>query len=131
MWRRSISCWPRAAADPHDLSDDELLAAAKATVRLEAKLAAAQSHVLAELEVRGVCDREFGSSTGAWVANETNSDRAVMAGRVRVAARLRCPLDQVDAAWSDGRIGVEHVRALVRAANPRVLDQVAETQGEW
>ena len=51
--------------------------------------------------------------------------------RVNLATKLRFPLDQVDAALSEGRITVEHARALVRAGNPRVLDELAETQGDW
>ena len=64
---------------------------------------AANGHVLAELEVRGVCDREFGLTTASWLAAETHGSRPVLAARVKAAVKLR-RLPVVDEALSDGPI---------------------------
>jgi Domain of unknown function (DUF222) len=112
-------------------SDAELCAAA---VELEAGLAAlqaAQLHVLAELDAREVCDRQFGLPTASWLADRTHLPRAVASGRVRVATKLRRRLGRVDEALSDARITFDHARLLADAANPRVADRVADHQDQF
>src|SRR4051794_12534129 len=89
-----------AIADVALLSDDELLAAATGLERCRAMLEAVGAHVVGELAVREVCDREFGCNTTTWVAHETGGDRAAIGVRVQVAAKLRYPLIEVDAALS-------------------------------
>ena len=123
-------CRKAAGVDVSFASDAELCAAA---VELEAGLAAlqaAQLHVLAELETREVCDRQFGLSTASWLADRTRLPRGVAASRVRVATKLRRQLDGVDGALSDGRIGLDHAKAMAESANPRIADRVADHQGQ-
>ena len=120
-----------AGADVALASDDELVAAVKSLEASRAMLEAAEAHVLGELDVRDVCGREFGSTLVNWLAHETKGDRGAIAARVKVAAALRWPLSEVDAALSDGRISFEHARVLVRAGNERVIDELADVQGEW
>jgi Domain of unknown function (DUF222) len=120
-----------AGADLHFASDDELLAAALGLVTARAALDAADSHVLAELEARQVCDRQLGSNTATWLAHETRADRVTLRSRVNVATRLRHPLGEVDDALSDGRITFDHARALARAASSRIVDEVAREREVW
>jgi hypothetical protein len=51
-------------ADVSLASDDELCSAVRELAVARAGLDAAEAHVLGELEMRGVCDREFGLKTG-------------------------------------------------------------------
>lgn len=124
-------CRKAAGDDLSFASDAELCNAA---VELEAGLAAlqaAQLHVLAELEVREVCDRQFGLSTASWLAGRTHLPRGVAGGRVRVATKLRRHLDQVDQAMSDGRVTFDHAKAMADSTNPRIADRVADHQDQF
>ena len=64
-------CSKAAGSEVEFASDDELFGAARGLWAARAALDAADLHVLAELEVRGSCDRVFGLATGAWLARET------------------------------------------------------------
>ena len=123
-------CRKAAGADVGLAGDDELCDAVRQLAVARSALDAAEGHVLAELEARGVCERHFGLSTVSWVADRTKARRGVCAARVRVAGKLRSLLPVVDAALGDGTIRFEHARAMVEAANPRIADQIAERQGE-
>ena len=93
-----------------------------------AGLDAAEAHLLAELDVQGVCDREFGSSTATWVTAETMAARSAVVARLRLGTRLR-RLDVVDEALGEGRITADHARVLTDAvANPRVADEIIALQ---
>lgn len=88
-----------AGTDLSFVSDDELLAAATGLVASQAAHDATLGHVLAELEVRLVCDRQFGSTTATWLADQTRADRLAIRARVNVANQLRHPFGPVDVAW--------------------------------
>lgn len=119
-----------AGADVGLATDAELCAAVRHLAVARAALDAAEAHVLAELDVRGVCDREFGSPTLWWVTTQTRASRSAVSGRLRLASALR-RLDVVDDALSDGSITVDHARVLAdAAANPRISDDVVDVQGE-
>ena len=118
-----------ALADVRAASDDELGAAAIALERARAALDAAEAHVLAELEVRGVCDREFGLGTASWLADRTHASRPHLATRLQVGTKLRS-MPALDAALSAGHITFEHARALTHAANPRIADELAACEDE-
>ena len=124
-------CQKAAGTDVSFASDDDLLDLVKAMAVARAAFDAAELQVLGELDVRGVCDREFGSGTATWVARETRADRGTVAGRVKVARRLRQPLDEVGEALAVGRIGFDHARVLTGATNPRVIDEIAAEQETW
>ncbi len=107
-------------------SDDELCGAVVDVAAARAALDAHEAHVLAELEQRGTCDREFGLSTTSWVMHHTGMPRATVAARVKTATRLRI-LPEADTALGEGRIGFDHARALGEAvANSRIADQVID-----
>ncbi|WP_334143765.1 HNH endonuclease signature motif containing protein [Rhabdothermincola sp.] len=119
-----------AALDASLADDEALLEGVQALEELRRALDAAEGHLLAELERRGVCDREFGSGTAGWLAREAMLPAAVAKARVGVGLALRASFGRVDEALVDGRVSWEHAQALVRAANPRVLDGLAGLQEE-
>jgi hypothetical protein len=118
-----------AHADVAAASDQELCDAAIELERARASLDAAQVHVLAELDLRGVCDRDYGLSTASWLAHQTHASRPHLAARLKVGASLRS-LTEVDAALCTGDLTFEHARALAGAANPRIADQLADCQDQ-
>ncbi len=124
------SCRGAAGTDVSFASDDELCQTAIVLEAARAALDAAQLHVLGELEVRGVCDRRFGVGTASWLAEHAKSARPDVASRVKLATKLRAGLGQVDEALSDGRITLDHARAIADAANPRIAETVIDHQGE-
>jgi len=120
-----------AGADCGLATDVELGDAVGWVAVARAGLDAFEAHLLAELDVRGVCDREFGSPTLWWVTSQTRAPRAVVAARLRLGARLRFPLGLTDEALIEGRITSDHARVLAdAAANPRIADDIAALQGE-
>ncbi len=121
-----LATWSRRAAhaEVRVASDDELCAAAIALEQARAALDAAEAHVLAELERRGVCDREFGLGTASWLADRAHASRPHVMARLRVGTKLRS-LSALDAALSAGHLTFEHARVLVDAANPRIADDLA------
>ena len=120
-----------AGTDLHFVSDDDLLAAATGLVASQAAHDATLGHVLAEVEARLVCDRQFGSTTATWLADQTRADRLAIRARVNVANQLRYPLGPVDVALSDGQITFDHARALTRVATPRVIDELVDQLDDW
>src|SRR6478752_6209121 len=69
-------------------SDGELLAIVKSSAIIRSSIDAFEGHALAQLESRGVCDRDFGMATPTWTAYVTGGDRRVAATRTRVAVKL-------------------------------------------
>ena len=118
-----------AGTDVSLASDAELLAAAAVLEGKRASDEAARGHVLAELELRGLCDREFGLTTASWLAHATPGSRAAIAGQVKDAVKLR-RLGVVDDALSGGRISPEHARALVGVTNPRIEADLDDLQDD-
>ena len=123
-------CPPGVRFDAAAVSDGELLAAAVALEAQRTAMDALEVAVLAELDRRGVCDREHGLTTGAWLARETRLPPGVARQRVKVATTLTVGLPEVAAALAAGQIGWDHARVLAGAAIPRLADTVAGLQRE-
>lgn len=125
---------PRSAAladdrfDPAAASDDALVERVASIERRRTQLDAEEAAVLAELEARGTCDREFGLTTAGWLAREAGLPAPVARARVAVGKKLRSCFPVVAEALSSGRIGWEHARVLVGLANARIVDVVAANQ---
>lgn len=119
-----------AALDPSLAGDEALVEGVRALEELRRLVDAAEAHLLAELDARGVCDRELGLSTGGWLAREAMLPPALARARVQVGVALRSRFEGVDAALIEGRVSWEHARVLTRAANPRVAEQLAAIQDE-
>jgi hypothetical protein len=116
--------------DMHTFSDDELLSGSIDLERLISLAQTAQAHVLAELDVRGVTDREHGMKTVSWVARETGSARGQIRSRLKVGRSLRHHFDRVDDAVADGRLNYDHAKCLSDADNPRITEVLAAAQDE-
>src|SRR5579871_6713585 len=97
-----------AVVDVELLDDHALMGGALVLTEARAALEAAEGHVLAELERRDTCDREVGLSTAAWLADRAHGPANVVAGRIRVATKLRTTLPEVDAALAAGTITFDH-----------------------
>src|SRR4051812_98870 len=78
-----------AGWDARAMSDDDLCAAALALSGLQSLIAAGKAHVLAELDARGVTDREDGLATGSWLAREAGIPKGAARREVKVAGKLR------------------------------------------
>ncbi len=111
------------------VTDDVVLADWAADLeRRRTALDAETAVVLAELEARAACDREYGLTTGGWLAREAHLPFAVSKARVTVAAKLRTHFGEVLDALTAGTISWEHARVIVEVANPRIIDIVAANQ---
>ena len=124
-------CRKAAGDDPSMLSDDELLASVVEWQSARAAFDLGEARALAELQVRGLTDRQHGLKTAQWVAAEAKVDRGGVSRRMRLGMRLR-RLPSVEAAVASGELSADHAAVLAdAAANPRVGDQVEATQRLW
>ena len=111
-------------------ADEQVLCDAALTLEAARRLLdATECHVLGELEARNVTDRVFGDRTAAWLARHAGLPSGVAKQRVRVGTKLR-RLDPVDQRLTNGTVGFEHARVLADAANPRIIDDLAQLSGE-
>jgi hypothetical protein len=118
-----------AGADPGVGSDDELCDAAVGLARHVSRALAGLAHLLAELDTRGVTDREYGLKAGSWLAREANVPTGVARSQLKIGVALR-RLVEVDDAVIDGRLSVYHAKVLADVCNPRIADAVAAMQAE-
>jgi hypothetical protein len=114
--------------EPAGSSDDDLVARVASIERRRTQLDADEATLLAELEARGTCDREFGLKTAGWLAREAGLPAPVARARVTVASKLRRWFPLVADALASGQIGWEHARVIAELANPRIVDVVATNQ---
>src|SRR4051794_15306872 len=112
-----------AAFDVHMLPDGELLAAVAAVVEGRSWLDAALGHLLADVDVRGTTDDEFGLTTGVWFTRCAGVPPSSGRDRVRVARVLHDRLGEVDGALAEGRLSWDHARVLAAACNPRIAER--------
>ena len=122
------SCGRAAGRDATFASDSELLDVAAGLERARSLVDAAQGHVLAELERRAVCDREFGHTTATWLANATQGPRSTCRVRVKDARRAGGWFVAFDRALSAGLVSSSHLALLCKVANVRNRDALAEVQ---
>ena len=109
------------------LDDATLEELARALEDNRRALDAAAARINGEMDARASTDRRHGHSTKAWTAMTLHLPPQEAGRRVKAAKLLRqCPT--LDAALRAGRIGIEHVRAIARATNPRNLEMVVELQ---
>ena len=67
-------CRKAAGDDPSLVSDDELLASVLEWQSVQSAVDVAEARALAELQVRGLTDRQHGLKTAQWVAAEAPGD---------------------------------------------------------
>jgi hypothetical protein len=119
-----------ARFDAGAASDDELLAGVATLVEARTALDAALGHLVAELDVREVTDRDRGLATGVWLARAAGVPVAAGRERVRTARVLHDRLHDVDEALVSGRISWDQARVLAAASHPRIADRVEAVQAE-
>jgi hypothetical protein len=107
-----------AKLDVGGLGSDRLQEVLVGVERARRQVDAAALHVAGELDSRGTTDIEHGLATGRWLAREALLPGKAANATVRDGRRLR-GFPNVDEALTDGRIGIDHVRVLLRAANDR------------
>lgn len=105
----------------------ELGSTLAALTRLEAQVAALKLEVLAEADRRQVADEAADTGTDAWAARLTGSNRAVMAGGLRLARLLNETYHATRDAFAAGKITVDQVQVIVKAAD-KLPSQVTEEQ---
>lgn len=106
----------------------ELLARRLAQEDARRRLDAEITRTEAELERRGTCDIEFGLATGSWVAAQRDLPVGTCRHRVQISTKLVVHLPLVLAALEAGQISWEHVKVIAEAANPRIVNLIAEVQ---
>ena len=109
-------------------SDDDLCTAAVEIERVRGLLDAAQGSVLAELDARGVCDRDHGLRTNTWLARQCGLARGTATARLRVGQTLRAHLPATAARLASGDISWDHARVMADAINPRIEQEFAEIE---
>ncbi len=114
--------------DPTCATDEELRQSYLATEMQRRALDAEAARVSAELERRGTCDTEHGLATGSWLAARTDLPPGDCRYRVKVSTKLVAHLPILLAALAAGRISWQHVQVVYEAANPRIIDLVAQMQ---
>lgn len=118
------------ACAPEKLDDRALMGVIEDLSRLGAVLEGVRARAVAALEARGTTDEVEGMSTASWLARASNDDPRCARRDVRVAAALHATLPEVGAALAEGSITAAHARALVRAANPRIREFIADMQAD-
>lgn len=99
----SLECWDLKQSLP-DL------------VALESQVTALKLKVLAEADVRDAAEDTGATDTAAWAAKLTGNTRAVMSGGLWLARLLQEKYAATREAFAAGKIGVDQVRVVVRAA---------------
>lgn len=118
-----------AATDVDDLSSEDLRDLTCSIEQLRRFLDAAEGHLLAELDDRRITDLRSGLATSKWLARRAALPAGVARQRLVVAKRLRA-LPEVDAALTEGRIGIDHARVLTEVVNERNLDAITPVLGD-
>ena len=118
-----------AAVDAGDLASVDLCELTTRIEQLRRYLDAAESHLLAELDARRTTDLRAGLVSSKWLADRAGLPAGVARQRLALARRLAA-LPTVDAALSNGRIGVDHARVFTDVINPRNHDAMAPVLGD-
>jgi hypothetical protein len=117
-----------ARVDPREVDGEELMVMELDAVRAVSLLEAHVARVGAELEARGTTDTVHGLRTGSWVAREAPTSPAAVRLRIRAAQTVARHWPLVEEAWLAGDLSWEHIRALLAASNPRVVEAIAGIQ---
>ncbi len=101
---------------------------------LEAQVEAWRLALEAEADARALAERDAATGTDAWVAALTGSTREVAAGGIWLARLLETKYAATREAFAAGRLRVEQVRVIVKAAEQipasATPEQVAMAE-EW
>ena len=117
------------AVEPAVAGDGELLDDLLALTAHAQQMQLATARVVAELDRRGVCERDYGMTTSGWLAREADLPHAACRAQLTTAATLT-HLPVITGAVADGTISFEHAKVVAGVCNPRVRDLVAGIQDE-
>lgn len=112
-----------ATTDASELSPEDLRDLTASVEHMRRFLDAAQAHLLVELDERRVTDLRCGLSTSKWLARRAALPAGAARQRLTVARRLAA-LPAVDAALTEGRIGVDHARVFADVINERNVEAI-------
>ena len=98
------------------VSDGEVAEAIAGLAALEAQVEAWRLALEVEADARALAERDAATGTDAWVAALTGSTREVAAGGLWLARLLETKYVATRAAFAAGRLRVEQVRVIVKAA---------------
>ena len=118
-----------ARLDVDDLTPEDLRDLTLALEQLRRFTDAAEAHLLAELHTRQSTEFRSGLATSKWLAARAALPAGVARRRLAVANRL-AGLPAVDAALSDGRIGIDHAAVFTDVINDRNHDAVTSILGD-
>lgn len=119
-----------ADVDCSAASRAERLALVSSLERTRRHLDATHARAVAALDADASCVAEYGMTTASWIAHHHTQPRHDARRRVRCAVLLKERLPLVADALAEGRIGWAHVEVFARAANPRVVADIARLQPE-
>lgn len=116
--------------DVSEIAEDECMAFVSQLAQVRAVFDATETQVLCRMERAQTTVVETGHTTARWLSNETGRPHAATKCRVHVSRKLHDHFDTVQTALGEGRISFAHAKAIVDAANPRILDQLVEIQDQ-
>ena len=123
-----------AAVGLASVPDGEVAEAIAALAALEAQAEAWRLALEVEADRRALAERDAATGTDAWVAALTGSTREAAAGGLWVARLLETKYAATRAAFAAGRLRVDQVRVILRAAEQipasATAEQVAAAE-EW
>ncbi|MFN8039891.1 MAG: DUF222 domain-containing protein [Acidimicrobiales bacterium] len=120
-----------AAAGTVGAVDDEVLCDQVLVLEeLRRVVDVAEGARLAELDRRDATARDHGLVTHRWLAREAMLPAGVARDRVKVGTAITERFDRLGPAVEAGRISWDHARAVVHAANPRVIDAIGHLQDD-
>ena len=114
--------------DVGDLTGGQLLQRCSDVATLRSVVDRLDVKYLADLDRRGTTEAEEGFRTAGWVAKTTHVPKRLVARRLLVANQAAAQFPLLDAAWAAGKLNYEHVAAVCREANPRIIDRLINVQ---
>jgi hypothetical protein len=118
-------CSSDSAADPHALTDGDLLAAVGGLVAERNRIEARLARVVRVADARLACEHDGLKTMQSWLRTHTGMKHAAAAALVHRGRALEL-LPATAAAFAAGAIGVDHVTAIARITGRRELAAAVE-----
>ena len=132
---QAVRCLSLAGRRPIETLEERDLGEAVAELaRVESRAAALRLALSAEADRRSVAEQTAETGTDAWLARLTGSTREQMAGGLWIARRLEESYAATREAFAAGRLRLDQVRVIVRAADQAPVEatpQQITAAEEW
>ena len=92
------------------------------------RLEVLEAALLARLEASGFTQVDSGHVTATWMSNTMQRPRSACVQRVKAATAMAGTFSRLGAAIEAGDFTLEHLEAVLRVANHRVMDALVEGQ---